>query len=123
MIAAFDYVETREDADALIAEFGQAIQLGRQVATGVAWDPATSTQTFNTNGVVLEFDRRQMNGTTILDTDKRVLVAAGPLDGQGIATIAPPDALVIDGVAVPVINVKILKPAGVVVLFDCQVRF
>jgi hypothetical protein len=123
MSAAFDYLETREDADALIAEFGQAIQLKRGTNSGVAWNPAVGVQTFDTVGVVLEFDRRQMNGTTILETDRRVLLAAGPLATQSINDVAPPDALVIDGVTVQVINVKTVKPAGVAVLFDCQVRY
>ena len=119
----FDYLESRDDADELIEDFGQSVALRRASASGDAWDPTVTTADYSTFAAVLDYSARQIDGLNILVTDRRALVAAGPLTALGITGIAPSDAIVIDGVAVPVVRVMPLNPAGVIVMYDCQLRF
>lgn len=123
MADPFDYIESRADADELIAEFGQSVSVRRTSSTGNEWDPTVTTTDYATLAAILDYNSRQIDGENILVTDRRALVAAGPLDALGITSIAPPDSIVVGGVAVPVVRVMPLNPAGVVVMFDCQLRF
>lgn len=112
----FDYLESRDDADELITEFGQAVSLRRTSQTGPAWDPTNSTADYATVAAKVEFTLKQMQGGNVLDTDERWLVAAGPLTALGITSVSAPDAIVTaDGVVHPVLIAKPLNPAGVVV--------
>lgn len=123
MATPFDYLSSRDDADELIQEFGQAVSLVRSVTSGPAWDPGEPVKTaYPTFAARVEFTWKQLQGGDILSTDQRWLVAAGPLTALGITSIAAPDRLSIGGVEIPVISVDPLSPAGTVVMFDCQLR-
>ena len=122
MSDTFDYGEAQDDADDLIAEFGRAISLRRIVNTGTAWAPSQSSTDFATTGARVDFTLKQIQSGNILDTDERWLVAAGPLDAQGVTTITPSDLIVIGGVARSIVRADPLAPAGTAVFFDCQVR-
>lgn len=122
-MAAFDYIESRDDADELIEEFGQIVAVRRTSSTGNEWDPTVTTADYTTLAAILDYNSRQIDGENILITDRRALIAAGPLTTLGINSIAPPDSIVVGGVAVPVVRVMPLNPAGVLVMFDCQLRF
>lgn len=123
MTEPFDYLESRDDADELIAEFGQVVAVRRTSSTGPAHDPTVSTADYTTLAAILDYNSRQIDGQNILLTDRRALIAAGPLTALGITGITPPDHLIVGGVAVPVVRVMPLNPAGVVVMYDCQLRF
>lgn len=123
MSDSFDYIESRADADEMIAEFGQSVSVRRTSSTGNEWDPTVTTDDYATLAAILDYNSRQIDGTNILVTDRRAMIAAGPLTALGIASIAPPDSIVVGGIAVPVVRVIPLNPAGVVVMFDCQLRF
>lgn len=122
-MAAFDYIESRDDADELIAEFGQVVAVRRTSTTGPAHDPTVTTADYTTLAAILDYNSRQIDGQNILVTDRRALIAAGPLAALGITSIAPPDSIVVGGIAVPVVRVMPLNPAGVLVMYDCQLRF
>lgn len=122
MADAFDYVESRADADELIQEFGAAAFLIRDVVSGPAWDPVTTPVAFSTFAARVEFTWRQMQGGDVLATDQRWLVAAGPLDLQGVRSMSPPDRIQVNGVEVTVVKAEPLQPAGTVAMFDCQCR-
>lgn len=122
MADPFDYIESRADADELIAEFGGAAFLVRDVVSGPAWDPTVTPVAFATQAVRVEFTWRQLQGGDVLATDQRWLVAAGPLDAQGVRNMAPPDRIQVNGVEVTVVKADPLQPAGTVVMFDCQCR-
>lgn len=121
-MTAFDYSESRDDVDELIAEFGQVVALRRDVASGPASEPTVTPTDYATTAAILDFSARQIDGENILATDRRALVAAGPLTALGITGIAAPDSLVIGGVPIPIVRVQPLNPAGVVVMYDCQLR-
>lgn len=120
---AFNYTATRATADRLLTKFGQSVSLRRTSATGTEWDPTLTPADYATTAAILDYNARQIDGENILVTDRRAMVAAGPLTALGITEIKPPDALVVVGVAVPIVRVVPLAPAGTVVMYDCQLRF
>lgn len=123
MTDVFDYLESRDDADALITEFGRAVTVRKASASGTAFDPTLATTDYATKGARVEFTTRQLASGSVLATDERWLVAAGPLDALGVTEIRPGDVLVVGGVerkAGPL--TKPLAPAGTVVMFDVQAQ-
>lgn len=123
MTETFDYAASRDDADELLAEFGQAVSLRRVTASGPAREPTLTPADYATIAAIVDYSDRQVNGESILATDRRAIVAAGPLTALGITSITPADKLVVGGVVVPIVRVMPLNPAGVTVMYDCQLRF
>lgn len=120
---SFNYATTRALADRLLTKFGQSVSLRRIATSGTAYEPTQTPTDYATTAAILDYNARQIDGENILVTDRRALVAAGPLTTLGITSIAPPDALVVNSVAVPIVRVIPLAPAGTVVMYDCQLRF
>jgi hypothetical protein len=122
MVDTFDYLESRQDADELIAEFGAAASVRRVTSSGSDFAPTLTLTDYPTFAAKVEFTWKQMQGGNVLENDERWLVAAGPLNALGVTTILPGDALVVGGVVKTVLPVDTLAPAGTVVLFDCHIR-
>ena len=123
MADPFDYLESRDDADELITEFGQAVTVRKATASGSSFDPTLTTTDYATKAARIEFTTRQLATGSVLATDERWLVAAGPLAALGVTEIRPGDLFVVGGVerkAGPL--TKPLAPAGTVVLFDVQAQ-
>jgi hypothetical protein len=118
----FDYLESRDDADELIADFGGPAAVTKQVTTGPAWDQTLTPVAYATFAVRVEFTWKQLQGDSVLATDQRWLVAAGPLALQGVTSVTAPDSVTVGGVDYPVVKADPLQPAGTVVMFDCQCR-
>lgn len=121
-MAAFDYLESRDDADALIEEFGQAVSVRKYAQSGSVLEPTLTPTDRATYAVRVEFTQRQLLTGNVQEKDERWLVAAGPLAALGVTEIKPPDAIVVGGVTKPVLDVDPLHPAGTVVMFDCHIR-
>lgn len=119
----FNYAASRATADRLLTNFGQSVSVRRTSSSGTVYDPTLVTADYATTAAILDYTSRQIDGENILVTDRRALIAAGPLTTLGITSIAPPDALVVGGVAVPVVRVVPLAPSGTVVMYDCQIRY
>lgn len=114
-----DYAEDRADADELIDEFGQDGVLRQATSTGPNYDPTPGAPDDHpVVFVVLDYANREIDGTRVLATDKKVYLAAGGL------TITPglDDELLVDGNRHAIIQVKPLAPAGTVVFWELQVR-
>lgn len=122
-MVAYNYARPLATADRLLTKFGQAVSVRRTSSTGPAYDPTLTTADYATVAAILDYNARQIDGANILATDRRALVAAGPLTALGVVSIAPPDSIVVGGVAVPIVRVVPLAPSGVVVMYDCQLRF
>ena len=123
MTETFDYLETRDDADEMIAEFGRAVTIRRQVASGTSFDPTLTPTDYATVGAKIEFTYRQTATGNVLATDERWLIAAGPLAALGVTEILPSDHIVVAGVERSVGPLsKPIAPAGTVVLFDVQAQ-
>ena len=113
----YDAIQTT--AAKLLSEKGQLVTL-RQVTVG-AYDPTTSTSATSTvdedvSAVVLDYPIKEVDGTSVLRKDKKVLLAVGVL------TPTAKDALLIGGVVHEVIDVKQLSPGGTPVMRTLQVR-
>ncbi|MGJ5032353.1 hypothetical protein ACQR1I_36330 [Bradyrhizobium sp. HKCCYLS2038] len=123
MTTPFDYMESRDDADDLIAEFGRAVLIRRQTASGTPFDPTVTNTDYATVAARIEFTFRQQQTGSVLATDERWMIAAGPLAALGVTTILPSDHIVVDGVEHSVGPLsRPLAPAGTVVLFDVQAQ-
>jgi hypothetical protein len=68
---------------------------------------------------VFDMPQHLVNGTTVLATDKQVILQA-----QGLAVMPAPEMQLTDaaGVAYVVINAEPLAPAGIAVIHTLQVR-
>lgn len=119
-MAAFDYSRSLATANRLLERFGQAGTLRRPTSSGTAYNPTAGSPTDQAaTFVVIEYSRSEVDGTRILATDKRVLLAKGAL------TLDPTtsDQIVESGGAVfKIVNVQPLNPGGTVILYDLQVR-
>jgi hypothetical protein len=113
------YDELAATAREVIADFGAAASLSQRVTV---YNPATgagtvATTTVAVTCVVFDYERKFVDGTTILNGDKQCFmsVVAGAEPKAG-------DRLTWQGVSHAVVHVKKLAPAGISVLYELQVR-
>lgn len=123
----FDYIGTRSDADELIADFGQNVTVRRTVKTAGAndWTPTVTTQDFVTQACILALTRwypPTVTATDILRTDKRGIVAAGPLAALGTDAEKFDALITADGTIYRVLDCKPIAPAGIACAYDCWLR-
>ena len=116
----FDYTRSKASADRLITRFGQSATLRRPSTTGAAYNPTPGDPDNHPVTVVtLDYSTSEIDGTRILATDRRVLMAKRSLAIEPTSS----DKLVIGGVSYSIIPpVKPLSPGGVVVLYELQAR-
>ncbi len=115
----FDYGRFKATADRLLARFGQPGILRRPTASGTAYNPtAGSPQDYACTLVVDAYSNRDVDGTRVRATDKKVLLATGALAIEP----ATADKLVIGGVEHTIERVEPLAPGGVTVMWTLQVR-
>jgi hypothetical protein len=119
MADAFDYAEAKADADEMIAEFGQTGKLRRPTTTGPAYDPTEGSPSDKAcTFVVLGYTNREIDGSRVLASDKKVLLAKGSLAIEPTTS----DKLLIGGVVHSIVDVSPLSPGGTVVFYEMQVR-
>lgn len=116
-MTAFDYTRSRATADRLIARYGQTGQLLVYTKTGT-YDPTVTYPATACTLVVLEYESREVDGTRVLATDKKVLLKATGLS----AAPKTSDRLSIGGVEHSIVRVEPLSPGGTVVIYTLQVR-
>lgn len=124
-MADYDYTHLVATADRLIGRYGRDAAVRRFAAgsSGDPWHPTGGSHSDHaTRAVNVGYESGEIDGATVLSTDRRYLVAAGPLDIVPDAA----DALVLDPNGTPeVLSVhrfNPLKPAGTVVYWEAQVR-
>jgi hypothetical protein len=117
-VATFDYTRTRANAERLIARFGQTGAIRRTTSDGDPFNPTMTTTDYPCTLAVLDYNKRDIDGTLIQKTDQMVYVSTAGL------TISPEttDRLIVGGAVLTVVNVKPLSPAGTVVYYELQVR-
>lgn len=114
----FNYAKTAATATRLLQRFGAAATLKRETAG--TYDPATGTSTITetslaTTAAVFDYDSKYIDGTLILSGDKRAYLAPAQTPKQG-------DVLAWQGADYTVVAVKAIAPAGVVALYEAQIR-
>lgn len=117
-MTAFNYANTAATALRLLTRFGASATIKRYA--GTAYDPATGTTTptytdVATTAAVFDYDQKYIDGTLILVGDKRAYLAPAHVPKQG-------DKLAWQSVDYTVVAVKAVAPAGVVVLYEAQIR-
>lgn len=114
------YGDLANTADELLKEFGQPVTIRTQ--TPGEYDPATGTSAITTvdtvgNGCVFDYGANAIDGTMIVAGDKQLLLSPVGMSEPGIDDLA-----IIGGIQWRIVSVKALSPAGVAVLFECQLR-
>lgn len=118
-IVPFDYAGTREDADALIQEFGMRCSLRRGGVARDCW------------AAVYEYRPKDAASQLANPTDRACIISAGlgavpttPPDFEQdvLVTYVQPGGTVVDEVLSFAQPIKPTKPAGVVVCYEGMVR-
>lgn len=118
-MTSFDYSRSQQTATRLIDRFGSAATLKRPNSSGPAYAPVEGTPTSYAVTVVVDTYRNsEVDGTRVLATDKKVLMAKGALAIEP----ATSDTLVIGGVDHAIVEVRPLNPGGSVILYEVQAR-
>lgn len=121
MTDLFDYIRLSKRAADLIYRYGDACTVKNYVDTPnpSPFDPPTRTETnWPTRGVFLKYKDSEIDGTLVRQGDQRVLLAGWgnqtPVKGQG--------RIVRGGEDWAIIEVSILRPDPVTMLYNVQVR-
>lgn len=113
------YKDMANTALGVINDFQQgvlALERRSSVAGPEPWDPGTpTTQTFPVVGVVQAIDRRLVDGTTVLATDRLAILPANSLPTDVIPQIS--DRLVVDGEPTTIKKVLRVPEAGIVIVY------
>lgn len=114
------YSDLASTAKELLEEFGCQVTL--TYAESQAYDPESGSSTkqgyaYTGTGVKLDYESKDIDGTNILSSDQRVLIAVD-------IPVVPKagNILLIGSKEWTVINSKPLDPGGEAVLYDVQVR-
>ena len=107
-------------ADELLAEFGQPITI--RTNTPGNYDPDTGTTPIATSdtigsGCVFDYGTQAIDGTLIVQGDKQLYLSPVGMSEPGIDDLA-----IASGVTWRITQVKAIAPAGVAVLYDCNLR-
>jgi hypothetical protein len=124
------YSDLAADADELLTEFGQSVTL-THIVPG-AYDPTTGTVTNTTTtqagtGAVFDFGLHQSGtsftaGSMIVAGDKQMLLSPLKTDGTQITAPVTGDLATIGADVWTIASIKSTAPAGVAVLYECQLR-
>lgn len=117
-MAKFNYARAVATANRLIDKFGQTGAIRRTETSGDPWNPGTSDTDYTCTLVALDYDQKDVDGTLIKSTDKKVYAATKGMTIQPTTT----DKVIIGGVVSTIIEAKPLNPAGTVVYFELQAR-
>lgn len=130
---ALNYTSLRATAERLIEENGRTLTLvrkdqGNPVDPAKPWRASTGAAeiTVDVIGVVLEFEKDEVDGTLVLKTDKRVFVADKSVvdEGGSAANLKIEDySDLVDGTTrYRIINPTTIEPGGQRIYYDLQVR-
>lgn len=131
MSEAFDYISSREDANELIGEFGQTATLSRPQSGGTPANPTELPPLNYAVGLVnLSYRKDEVDGSRVLQKDRKMLVAVGPLTILSTMTAIPllavdptsTDKLIVGGQTYSIQDVEPLSPGGTVVMWTIQAR-
>lgn len=119
----FDYSRSASTALNQINDKGRTVTV-RTPGEDMVYDPATDTFTPGEDvdtpvkALFTQFAKRDIDGELILQTDKRVLIAASALD----AAPGTQDKIVDGGTEYQVINTETVQPGDTAILYMVQVR-
>ncbi len=119
-MSTYNYARPLASANRLITRFGQAGYVRRPTTSGTSYNPTQGAPDDHpAKFAVTNYEDKEIDGSRILSSDKKVLLAPGTLTIEPTST----DLLIeADGSAYKVIAVKTLKPARTVLLYTIQAR-
>ena len=114
------YSEAASVADELIREYGQAVTL--TTTSSSVYDPATGTATSVTStqaaqAVVFPRGAKDVDGTLIKQGDQKLLLSM-----VGVTAPQLDDTVTIGATTYTITFIKLLAPAGINVLCECNIR-
>ena len=103
----------------LLASKGQLLTFSRDTET--SFDPGpgdvqSTPSTYTGNGVALDYNKGEIDGTVVVKGDIKLILEAtttAPING---------DRVTIDSIIYRVMTVKPTSPAGIVVIYEIQLR-
>lgn len=110
-MSTFDYLDLAKTTADLLLEFGVGAGLKRNVNGG--------TSTRGCQVLESQYLPREMNGSTIQETDRRFMCTALNLNPP---PSAEEDKLIYEGIPFRIITVSQIKPAETTVVYELQVR-
>lgn len=120
-MAGFDYTRIRTSAYAKLKKYGMAATLRREVKTGEdEWNPGpTTVEDHDIVALLGSFSERMIDGITVKYGDRRVYVG---VDGLGDFVPTVEDKLVLGAIEYAIINVILVAPGGIPVMYEIQAR-
>ena len=113
-----DYLGLQNTAKSLIENFGSTIpikKISAETYNTITGEVATTETTSTIYAVKINYNRNEINDTSILIDDIKLYIA-------GDTKIEQTDKLVIEGNEYNIINITEIKPANTVVYYEVQVR-
>ena len=130
---ALNYAGFRTLAERLIEENGRDVSLvrrdqGNPVVSAKPWRDSTEAATITVvvKGVIIEFDKEDIDGSLVRRGDKRVLIAdKSVIDEGGSAAnliIEDYDHVLDAGVRWKILEANLIEPGDTRIMFDLQIR-
>lgn len=120
------YEQDRRDAHADIAEAGAEVTLTWTTPDVVDGPSGSVTpgapQVLQTPGLLLSYRTREIDGTSVLRSDKKLMLSALDAAARGVIPQAGWVATMADGVRYRVMDVDALAPDGHAILYWLQLR-
>lgn len=117
-MATFDYARLGRRATVLLTKYGQDGTVSRRgAATGPSYAPTYGPDTTHAfKGVLDRFTAKEREGTSILDTDTKIIASTMDIDPT------PADTLTIGGDTFDIMRADPVKPGGVVLIWEIWAR-
>lgn len=130
---ALDYTRFRALAERLIEENGRTLQLVRKDQgnfndSDKPWRGSTGADdiTFDVIGVAIDFEADEVDGTLVLRTDKRFLIADKSVTEEGGSAsnlnIEEYSDVLDRGTRYAIVNPTVIEPGNERIMYDLQVR-
>lgn len=107
-------------ADDIVSEFGQPIIIKQTVQGAYNPDTGLITNTvvpISSIGVLFDYGEKDINGSTILKGDKKLLVKP-----TGLTSVTVNDSVIVNGEEYHIISVTQTNPAGTNLLWEFSIR-
>ena len=130
---ALNYANFRTTAERLIEENGRDVSLvrrdqGNPVDSAKPWRDSTeaATITFIVKGVIIDFEKEDIDGSLVRRGDKRVLISAKSVSDEGGSAanliIEDYDHVLDAGVRWKIKDVNLIEPGDTRIMYDLQIR-
>jgi hypothetical protein len=115
-----DYAAIRSRAAKSIQRAGAPAVIRRSATSGTTpWNPgAATTQDYDVYAAIVDYEIREIDGTNIRRTDQKAIISAEGLEIE----IGTNDVLVMGEKSYNIISAQPLAPAGLIVIYQAQVR-